>query len=114
MRKRGSIVLGVFLIAGGALLLLERFGQLHVPAGSLWPLILFVVAVTELAERRYSAAALFMSLSVAFLACTLGWFGMTYEKSWPLLMVGAGVGMVVRALTGAGSRRRLDKEADHE
>jgi uncharacterized membrane protein HdeD (DUF308 family) len=114
VRKRGSIVWGVFLIAGGALLLLERFGHLHVPAGSLWPVLLFVVGVAELAERRYSAAVLFLFLGVAFLACTLGWFGMTYEKSWPLLMVAAGVGMVVRALTGVGSRRRLDKEADHE
>ena len=114
MRKTRSIIWGVFLIVLGALLLLERFGHLHVPAGSLWPMILFVVGVAELAERRYSAAALFMFLGVAFLACTLGWFGMNYEKSWPLLMVAAGFGMVVRALTGVGSRRRLDKEADHE
>ena len=114
MRKTRSIIWGVFLIALGALLLLERFGQLHVPAGSLWPMILFVIGVAELAEGRYGAAALFMALCFVFLACTLGLFGMTYEKSWPLLMVAAGAGMVMRALTGVGSRRRIEKEAGHE
>lgn len=114
MRKRRSIIWGVFLIVLGALLLLERFGHLHIPAGSLWPMILFVVGIAELAEQRYGAAVLFMLLAFVFLACTLGLFGMTYEKSWPLLMVVAGTGMVVRALTGGGSRRRLEKEADHE
>ena len=114
MRKRRSIVWGSFLIALGGVLLLERFGQLHVPAGSLWPMILFAVGVAELVEMRFAAAAFFMLLALVFLSCTLGLFGMTYERSWPLLMVAAGVGMVLRALTGAGSRRWSGKEADHE
>jgi uncharacterized membrane protein AbrB (regulator of aidB expression) len=115
VRKTRSIIWGVFLITLGALLLAERFGHLHVPAGSLWPMILFVIGVAELAELRYGAAAFFMFLALVFLACTFGLFGMTYEKSWPLLMVIVGVSMVVRALTGATSRRRrAEEEAHHE
>ena len=113
MRKRSPIVWGVFLIVLGALLLLERFSHVHIPAGSLWPLILVFIGVAELAEHRYGAAALFMFLALVFLACTLGLFGMTYEKSWPLLMVVAGVSIVLRTLVGWTSRRRREEEEAH-
>jgi len=48
------------------------------------------------------------------LACTLGLFGMTYEKSWPLVMVVVGTSMVARALAGWTSRRRREEEVQHE
>ena len=115
MRKTSPIVWGIFLIVVGALLLLERFSHVHIPTGSLWPLILFFIGVAELAAFRYGAATLFMFIALVFLACTLHLFGMSYEKSWPLLLVIAGSGMVVRALTGAGSRRRrVEEEMHHE
>ena len=115
MRKSSPIVWGVFLIVLGTMLLLERFSHLHIPAGSIWPLILFFIGVAELAAFRYGAAALYMFLALVFLACTLGLFGMTYEKSWPLLMVIVGVGMVGRTLTRWSShRRREEEEAHHE
>ena len=115
MRKTRPIVWGIFLIVLGALLLLERFSPVHIPSGSLWPLILFFIGVAELTRLRYGAAAFFMFIALVFLACTLHLFGMSYEKSWPLLLVIVGSGMVVRALTGAGPcRRRVEEEMHHE
>ena len=113
MRKSSPIVWGIFLIVLGTLLLLARFSHLHFSAGSLWPLILFFIGVAELAAFRYGAATLFMFLALVFLACTLGLYGMTYEKSWPLLMVVVGGSMVVRALTGRTSLRRREEEEAH-
>jgi len=114
VRNIRSMIWGVFLIALGTLLLLERFGGLHLPEGTLWPSILFVIAITHLIERRFGGALMFVLLGFVFLACTLGWHGMSYQKSWPLLVVVAGVGMVVRALTGEASRCRIRDEVEHE
>ena len=114
MRNMRSAIWGVFLIALGSLLLLERLGALHLPEGTLWPSILFVVAITHLVERRFGAALMFVMLGFVFLACTLGWYGMSYARSWPLLIVVAGVGIVVRALTGGESRCRIRGEVEHE
>ena len=113
MRNMRSAIWGVFLIALGSLLLLERMGAVHLPEGTLWPSILFVIAITHLVTRRFGSALLFLLLGTVFLACTLGWYGMSYAKSWPLLIVVAGVGIVVRALTGE-SRCRIRGEVEHE
>ena len=69
--------------------------------GSFWDVIAFHLGVVAL-------------LGVVFLACALGWYGMSYARSWPLLIVVAGVGIVVRALTGGESRCRIRGEVEHE
>ena len=99
MREIKSTIWGVFLIVLGGLLLWERLGNVDIPSGTLWPLILFVIATTKLVERRYGAAVMFVALGGVFLACTLHLYGMSYERSWPLFMVAVGLGMVVRSLT---------------
>jgi len=40
---------GVFLVVIGSVLLLERFGGLHVPEGTFWPLVLFAFAAAAFA-----------------------------------------------------------------
>ncbi len=113
VRNMRSTIWGVFLIALGSLLLLERMGAVHLPEGTLWPSILFVIAIAHLAQRRFGAALMFVLLGTIFLACTLGWYGMSYARSWPLLIVVAGVGIVLRALTGE-SCCRIRGEVEHE
>jgi hypothetical protein len=113
MKDTHNIVWGVFLIVIGVLLLLERVGGLNIPTGSLWPLILFALAVNSAVKGRVLATIMFTLLGVIFLGVTFNWFGLSYAHSWPLLMVAAGVAMVVRALTGAPRIARHD-EAPHE
>jgi Na+/melibiose symporter-like transporter len=112
--RSNNVVWGIFLVVLGGLLILERFGHVHIPAGSLWPLILFVIGISKLLQRRLGSAVMFFLIGSVFLCCTLGLYGMTYEKSWPLLMVAAGVGMVIRSLTGESSRPRMPRAVDHE
>ena len=114
MRRSHNVIWGIFLVVLGGLLMLERFGHVHVPTGSLWPLILFVVGISKLTEHRFGSAVMFFLLGSVFFMVTLGLYGMTYENSWPLLMVAAGVGMVLRSLTGESSRPRTARVVEHE
>jgi hypothetical protein len=47
-----------------------------------------------------------------FLGVSLGWFGLTFHTAWPLLMVAAGLGMLINALTAP--RRHGADEVTHE
>ena len=109
-----SIIWGVFLITAGSLLLLERFGGLHIPSGSWWPLILFAIAAAHFAKGRIGSGVMFVFIGTAFLACTFGWFGMSFHHSWPLLMVAVGAGIVAHALTGGDRRRWKEGTVSHE
>jgi len=97
MRDTHNIIWGVFLITIGVLLLLERMGGLKLPTGSLWPLVLFALAVSSAVRGRIVSTILFTMLGTIFLGVTFNWFGLSYHKSWPLLMVAAGTVMVVRS-----------------
>jgi hypothetical protein len=106
------------MVVVGCLLLLERMANLHIPSGTAWPMVLFTVSVTQIVEKRFGSALMFMVLAVVFLACTLGWFGLTYAKSWPLMVVAAGLGIVVSTLTRSsrtlGFELRDAGESDRE
>ena len=106
-RNTKRAIWGVFLIALGALFLLERMG---VPGfanvNSWWPLILVVLGVISLVEGRVGSALAKLLLGGWFLAVTNDWYGLTYGNSWPLVLVAVGVGMVVKALTGEDRRAR--------
>jgi hypothetical protein len=114
-----TMVWGWFLIGIGLLFLLDRFDVLHLPnIGLMWPLTFVVIAALQIAEGRPGSALMFILMGAWFQACTLEWYGLTYRNSWPLLLIVAGVGIVVRAFTGEDEkfraarreRRRLRKE----
>lgn len=104
MRGIKSPAWGVFIILLGVLLLLERFGIVHYPEGTFWPLLLAMLGVSALIERRFGSSLLFLLLSGVFLAFTLHWHGLTYARGWPLLVVAVGVAIVVSALAREGMR----------
>ena len=108
-----NIVWGVFLIVLGTLLILERFAGVHLPTGTLWPLILFALAASHFASHRMVSGVTFTLIGTVVLACTLGWYGMTYGHSWPLLLVAAGIGIVVRAFMREDSHSYRRPEVPH-
>jgi cell wall-active antibiotic response 4TMS protein YvqF len=105
MRGMKSPAWGVFIVLLGVLLLLERFGVVHYPEGTFWPLLLAMLGVSALIERRLGSSVLFLLLAGVFLAFTLHWHGLSYARGWPLLMVAVGVAIVVSALTHEGMGR---------
>lgn len=98
---------GIFLIALGVMFLLERSGMWgYTCISEWWPLILVVIGIIRLIERRVGSALTMMLLGAWFLAVTSGWRGLTYGNSWSLVLVAVGAGIVVKALTGEERRPR--------
>jgi len=112
MRDPKNVIWGLFLILIGVLLLLERLHVLIVPAGTLWPIVFIALAANSAVERKASATIMFLALGLMFLGVGLGWFGLTFHTAWPLLMVAAGLGMLINALTAP--RRHGADEVTHE
>jgi len=105
-RNIKKVIWGVFLVALGVWFLLDHFVPWGLAGmGEWWPLILIVVGVTHLVERRFGAALTMFLLGAWFLAVTSGWMGLNYLNSWPLVLVAVGAGIVVKALTGEERRR---------
>jgi len=104
---------GVFLVVIGSVLLLERFGGLHVPEGTFWPLVLFAFAAAAFARRRIASGVQLTLIGTVLLVCALGLYGLSYRNSWPLFIVAVGIGMVLRAFIGDGPRRLRGGEVNH-
>ncbi len=101
VRRIKSMVWGFFLMAVGGAFLLARLGWTSMPpVGRLWPAVFLVIAALHVVERRLGAAVMFLLMGGCFFACEFGWWGLTYHNIWPLLLVAAGIGMVMRALGG--------------
>jgi hypothetical protein len=110
-RTMKAMVWGWFLIGVGALFLMDRFHVITLPnIGLLWPLAFVALAAIHVVERRYGSAIMFVLLGAWFEACTLEWHGITYHNSWPALIVVAGIGILVPALTGEEGRVRARHE----
>ncbi len=112
-RNMKRVVWGIFLIALGAMFLLERFGVIGDPLdGNWWPAIFVVLAINHVIERRIGSALMFASLGAWFFICELHWQGFTYGNSWPLLLVGIGASIVLKALLNERPRGRVRVNLD--
>jgi hypothetical protein len=98
---------GIAIMLVGAALLADRIGSygLHL-SGHYWPLLLVALGVVRCLNpprpparaRSMRSGAWFVFLGGWALVNELRLFGFDYGTSWPLLIVGAGLFMVWRAL----------------
>jgi LiaF transmembrane domain len=110
-----QIFWGLFLIAAGAILLLQRLGvaDMSWTMRHFWPLIIIVIGVSKLFHRGTIWASLWMmAIGVWLQMVTLHIYGFTYRSSWPLLLIILGGGMVLRTIAES-ARRRDAEEGDH-
>ena len=117
-RNPGRIVGGVAVVLVGLSMLAEQIGfhGLHL-SGHYWPLILIAIGVVRLAEvsgrdgrprsRRVGVWLIFVGLWG--LVNEFHAFGLDYGTSWPILIIGAGVGMVWRAVEHPAGRGPLQE-----
>ena len=109
-----SMIWGAFLIALGTVMLLERLAVLAVPpATQLWPTILIALGIARFVEGRIGAGLTWVLAGGWLLACGFGWLGLTYDNSWPLLLVALGVGIVARGLRHERRSCACRAEASH-
>ena len=99
--RSGALVGGVILVALGLLFFVDRHAQLGGGFWKLWPFAMVAIAAVKLAnardwsERRGALWLLFVGGWL--LVNTLGVFGLDWGTSWPLLVIGMGVLLVLDA-----------------
>lgn len=112
-RNPGRIVGGIAVVLVGLSMLADRTGfhGLHL-SGRYWPLILIGIGIARLAEvsgpdgrpRSRRVGAWLTFVGIWGLVNEFHVFGLDYGTSWPILIIGAGAGMVWRALDQPAGR----------
>lgn len=113
--ENDQIFWGLILVAAGTLMLLSRLGiadfswTLH----KFWPLFVVIIGISKIFRRHSIWGGLWMITLGAWLqAVTLHFHGLTYESSWPLLLVILGAGIILRTIVGAAHRRDAEESED--
>jgi hypothetical protein len=111
--SRARVIFGLLIMVVGALMLANRFNwRLDV---SIWPWFLIALGLLRLVDESPDGKECMSSRRMALWLVFVGaWgllneyrlFGLHYGHSWPLLVVGAGVFMVWRALGPEPRRTR--------
>jgi hypothetical protein len=112
---KGRVFAGLIIIAVGVMLLADRIGisGIHL-SGRYWPLLLVAFGFVRLfdpptrrngARRSRWTGVWFIYLGFWGLVSEFHILGLDYNTSWPLLIVGAGLGIVWRAFEDSGNRQ---------
>jgi hypothetical protein len=108
VRDPGRIAWGVVIGAFGLLLLFDRFGGTDFRfSGDFWPFVLIALGAVRLmqppdlaAGRPRRSGSMLLAVGAWALATELHLWGLTFQNSWPILIVGVGLSMVWGALRG--------------
>jgi hypothetical protein len=116
-RSSGRVLVGLLIVAVGLIMLADRIGLsgIHL-SGRFWPFFLIALGLVRLLDpkvdrqgrtRSGRGGAWFIYLGLWFFVNEFHLFGLDYHDSWPLLVVGAGLGIVWCAFEYPGDRRRI-------
>ncbi len=103
-RNSRTVVGGVLVLVGIALMLMNIGMIEHFHIWQFWPLILVIVGIAKMLQPdcngdRWSGIWLVL-LGCWFQMVTLHLFGLTYGNSWPALLIICGLSLTIRAVTG--------------
>jgi len=110
-RRLGGVrkTTGIFLIAIGAALLLAQLNMVSLePLKRWWPLILIAIGAIRLlgGARQRWGGYWFVIVGIYGLIGEWGLFGLTWGEAWPIFVIAAGIGILVRPwLAREGARR---------
>jgi predicted tellurium resistance membrane protein TerC len=97
--SHSQLGIGIFLLIVGVALLLENFDILSV--GSVWrfwPIIIIAIGLGRLLDaqvaREYQKACWMLFIGGWLFISELHVFGLHYGNSWPILLIGVGIGML--------------------
>ncbi|MFC3379937.1 LiaI-LiaF-like domain-containing protein [Rugamonas sp. CCM 8940] len=105
-----QVVFGLLVIALGVLFLLDNLGVLDFRYSMhFWPLVLVAVGILKILQTRSAGGAMVGGALILFGGLLtlkgLGLVYVTWRTLWPILLIGAGLMVVYRSVTG---RRVLD------
>jgi hypothetical protein len=98
-RSYGQLGVGIFLLFVGIALLLDKFDIFSV--GSVWhywPILFIASGLGRLLDAQeaweYRKAVWWLFIGSWLLISELHLFGLSYHNSWPILLIGVGIGML--------------------
>src|ERR1035437_5088174 len=109
-RDQTRIVLGAFVIIIGVLALADNLFQFNTSQLiHFWPAVFVLVGAIKISQTRrpggYFVGVVFMAVGVLMTLSNIGWISFHLRDWWPLILIGAGVGMIYRG----SLRRRFDE-----
>jgi hypothetical protein len=98
-RSYGRLGVGIFLLIVGIALLLDNFDILNArPIWHFWPVIFIAMGLGRLLDAEYAwefrKAFWLLFLGAWFFVSEFRLFGLNYHNSWPILLIGIGIGIV--------------------
>lgn len=101
-----ALLWGLSLMALGVVFLLDRFRVLdiHHLAHFYWPMIIVAVGVAKLLRRNLWGGFWVVVVGLWLQIAHLRLFGLTFNSSWPLLLIAFGAGVIARTLYQSVSR----------
>jgi len=91
--------IGIFLLLVGITLLLNNFNIWSFgPVWRFWPIIILVIGFVRLLDAQvveeYQKAVWMLFIGGWLLISELHIFGLSFRNSWPILLIGVGIGML--------------------
>lgn len=101
--ERKFILWGISLIAAGLIFLADRLDWIALgPVWSYWPMIFVIMGLIDCACARtlkqFTDGLFCMILGAWIYVCIEQLWGWTFSKTWPVMLIAAGVSMIVDGL----------------
>jgi hypothetical protein len=108
----GQLTWGLVIALAGVLLLLDRTGYLEfsLVVRRYWPVLLIAIAMKNLLQPAEDGSRHGFGLLAVGIWLLLGQTGtMAYRRSWPILVIGAGLSILMEGLTKRRTSRREER-----
>ena len=106
-RGFGTAILGIGVLAVGAILLLDNFGIVEGEnLFAYWPVLLILVGISHFVRpegsRRYLAGSIFTFVGMVILLSNLGFIRFGIWDLWPVILVIAGLSLILKPFRRRG------------
>ena len=104
----GTAILGIGVLAVGAILLLDNFGFMEAEnLFAYWPVLFILVGIGHFVRpegsRRYTAGYIFIFVGAVLLLSNLGYISFGIWDLWPVILVIAGLGLILKPFRRRGA-----------
>jgi predicted membrane protein len=106
-RGFGTAILGIGVLAVGAILLLDNFGVMEAEnLFAYWPVLFILVGVSHFVRpegsRRYLAGSIFIAVGLIILLSNLGMISFGIWDLWPVILVIVGLSLILKPFRRRG------------
>jgi predicted membrane protein len=103
----GTAILGMGVLAVGAILLLDNFGLLEAEnLFDYWPVLFILVGISHFVRprgsRRYTAGTIFIFVGAVLLMSNLGYISFGIRDLWPVILVIVGLSLILKPFRRRG------------